>query len=127
MVSSLLYILHLITSSHVPYVCAVMSDSLQPHGLRPAKLLCLWGFSRPEYWSGLPCPPPGIFPIQGSYPSLLHCRWILYHLSHQVSSRNTGMGSLSLLTDLGIKTGSPALQMDFIPAELPEKSLSLAW
>ena len=26
----------------------------------------------------------GIFPTQGSVPGLLHCRWILYHLSHQV-------------------------------------------
>ena len=24
------------------------------------------GFSRQEYWRGLPCPPPGIFPNQGS-------------------------------------------------------------
>ena len=24
----------------------------------------------------------GIFPIQGLNPGLLHCRWILYHLSH---------------------------------------------
>ena len=29
----------------------------------------------------------GIFLIQGSNPSLLHCRWILYHLSHQGSPR----------------------------------------
>ena len=46
------------------------------------------GFSRQEFWSGLPCPPPGswlnpssIFPIQGSNPGLLcllPCRWILY-------------------------------------------------
>ena len=27
----------------------------------------------------------GIFPIQGSSPGLLHCRQILYHLSHQGS------------------------------------------
>ena len=27
----------------------------------------------------------GIFPTQGSYPGLLHCRCILYHLSHQGS------------------------------------------
>ena len=27
----------------------------------------------------------GIFPIQGLKPGLLHCRWILYHLSHQGS------------------------------------------
>ena len=25
---------------------SVMSDSLQPHGLYPARLLCPWGFSR---------------------------------------------------------------------------------
>ena len=25
----------------------------------------------------------GIFPTQGSNPGFLHCRWILYHLSHQ--------------------------------------------
>ena len=23
---------------------------------------CPWGFSRQEYWSGLPCPPPGDLP-----------------------------------------------------------------
>ena len=33
----------------------------------------------------LPCPPPGIFPTEGSNPGLLHCRQILYHLSHQGS------------------------------------------
>ena len=27
----------------------------------------------------------GIFPVQGSKPSLLHCRQILYYLSHQES------------------------------------------
>ena len=27
----------------------------------------------------------GIFPTQGSNPGLQHCRWILYHLSHQGS------------------------------------------
>ena len=29
------------------------------------------GFSRQEYWSGLPCPPPDILPTQGSNPGLL--------------------------------------------------------
>ena len=33
--------------------CSVMSDSLQSHGLQAARLL---GFSRQEYWSGLPFP-----------------------------------------------------------------------
>ena len=30
----------------------------------------------------------GIFPTQGSSPGLLHCRQILYHLSHQGSQSN---------------------------------------
>ena len=29
------------------------------------------GFSRQEYWSGLPCPPQGIFPTRGLNPCLL--------------------------------------------------------
>ena len=43
------------------------------------------GFSRQEYWSGLPLPSPGIFPTQGSNSGLLHCRQTLYHLTHQGS------------------------------------------
>ena len=45
-----------------------MSDSLWPHGLLSARLLCPWGFSRQEYWSGLPCPPPGNIPNTGIEP-----------------------------------------------------------
>ena len=37
--------------------CSVVSDSLQPHGLYPARLMCPWGFSRQENWRGLPWPP----------------------------------------------------------------------
>ena len=43
------------------------------------------GFSRQEYWRGLPLPPPGTFPTQGSNPGLLRRRQFLYHLSHQGS------------------------------------------
>ena len=32
------------------------------------------GFSRQEYWKGLPCPPPGIFPTQELNRGLLCCR-----------------------------------------------------
>ena len=46
----------------------VMSNSLWPHGLQPARLLCPWGFSRQEYWSGLPCPAPGDLPKPGIKP-----------------------------------------------------------
>ena len=41
------------------------------------------GFSRQEYWSGLPFPTPGNFPDPGAEPDLLHCRQTCYHLSHQ--------------------------------------------
>ena len=71
----------------------VMSESLWPCGLQPARLLCPWGSSRQEYWGGLACPPPGDLP----HPGLPHCRRILYPLSHQGKPRNTGVGSLSLL------------------------------
>ena len=43
------------------------------------------GFSQQEYWSGLPCPPPGNLPNSGIELSLPHCRWILNHLSYQGS------------------------------------------
>ena len=76
---------------------SVISDSLQPHGLQPIRLLCQWRFSRQEYWSGLPCLLQGIFPTQVSNPRLLHCRRILYQLSHQGSPKNTGVGIHSLL------------------------------
>ena len=77
---------------------SVMSNSLQLHGLYLAHQgLLSEEFSRQEYWSGLPfpspgdLPSPGIFPVQGSDPGLLHCRQILYLLSHQ--------GSLTLWID----------------------------
>ena len=42
-------------------------------------------FSRPEYWSGSRSLLQGIFPTQISNPGLLHCRQILYQLSHSGS------------------------------------------
>ena len=47
-------------------------------------------FFRPEYWSGLPCPPPGDLPnpgIQPKYPTLQaepKLRLRLYHLSQSI-------------------------------------------
>ena len=45
------------------------------------------GFSRPEYWSGLPCPPLRDLPNPGVKPRSPLCRRILYCLSHQGSPR----------------------------------------
>ena len=43
---------------------------------------CPWGFSRQEYWSGLPFPLPGALSTQRLNPDLPCSRQILYHLSH---------------------------------------------
>ena len=43
------------------------------------------GFPRQEYRSGLPFPSPGNLPNPGIKPGSLHCRQILYQLSHQES------------------------------------------
>ena len=75
----------------------VVSDSLQPHGLQPARLLFPWGFSRQEYWSGLPCLPPGDLPTSGVKPRspALHADSLPFEPPGK--PKNTGMGSLSLL------------------------------
>ena len=39
-------------------LCSVVSDFMTPLTVAPQALLSI-GFSRQEYWSGLPCPPPG--------------------------------------------------------------------
>ena len=42
-------------------------------------------FSREKFWSGLPFSSPGDLPNPGIKHSLLCCRQLLYHLSHQES------------------------------------------
>ena len=45
-----------------------MSDSLQPHWTVARQAPLSIGFSRQEYWSGLPCPSPGDLPDPGIEP-----------------------------------------------------------
>ena len=61
----------------------VVSDSLQPYGLQPARLLCPW--DPPGKNTGVCCHAllQGIFLTQESNPGLLHGKQILYHLSHR--------------------------------------------
>ena len=73
--------------------------------LYPFINVCLVAQSCPTLWDPMDCIPPGssvhedspgkntgvgchallqgIFPFQGLNPGLLHCRWILYQVSHQ--------------------------------------------
>ena len=45
--------------------------------------------------------PQGIFPIQGSNPDLLYCRWIFYHLSHKGSPTASSKDLLTWTLNLG--------------------------
>ena len=68
---------------------AVVSSSVRPYGAHQAPLSM--GFSREEYWSGLPCLPPGYRPhprIEPRSPALSESPG---------KPKNTGVGSLFLL------------------------------
>ena len=61
---------------------SVESDSFQPQGLYSP-----WNSPGQNTEAGSCSLLQGIFPTQGSNPGLLHCRRILYQLSHQGSPR----------------------------------------
>ena len=66
-----------------------------PWATAPARFLCSWGFSRQEFWSGLPCPPPGDLSNPGiklRSPALQEDSLPSEPLG---KPKNTGMGSLS--------------------------------
>ena len=60
--------------------CSVVSDSLHPHGLYSP-----WNSPYQNTGVGSCSFLQGIFPTQGSNPGLLHCRRMLYQLSHKGS------------------------------------------
>ena len=69
-------------------------------------------------------PSQGMFATQGSNPGLLHCRLILYCLSHQGAQEYWSGQPTPSPADLpnpGIEPGWPALQVGSLPAELPGK------
>ena len=68
------------------FSCEVLSNSCDPMDYVAHQAPLCMGFSRHEYWSGLPFPSPGDLP------------------------------------DSGIEPGSPALQADSLPTELPGNS-----
>ena len=63
----------------VAQLCLTHHDPMEPTGL-----LCPWNSLGESTGVGSNSVLQGIFPPQGSNPGLLHCRQILYHLSHQV-------------------------------------------
>ena len=64
-----------------------VSDSLQPSGLQPTRLLHPWDFPGKNTRVGCHFLLQGIFLTQGSNSGLPHCRKMLYPLSHQGSPK----------------------------------------
>ena len=63
----------------------------------PTRLLCPWGFSRQEYWSGLSYPPPGDLPNPGIEPRSPTLQADSLPAEPLGKPKNTVVGSLSLL------------------------------
>ena len=62
-----------------------LCSTLSLHGLWSTRLLCPWNSLGKNTGVGSLSLLQGIFPTKGSNPALLHCRLILYCLSHQAS------------------------------------------
>ena len=71
------------------YVCVLVAQLWQTHcdsvDCSPSRLLCPWDFLGKNTEVGCHFRLQRLFLTQGSNSNLLHCRQILYHLSHQES------------------------------------------
>ena len=92
---------------------SVLSDSLQPHGLQSSRFLCLWGFSRQEYWSELPSPPPGDLPAPGIKPGspALQMDSLPSEMTRQVNSGKQGVTENHFRNWMPI----PSIEIELIP------------
>ena len=91
-----------------------MSHSLWPRDLEPARLLCPW--NSPGKNTGVYCHflLQGIFPTQELNLSLLHCKQILYHLSHQGSPLGVEVGTKEKIANLGMNLPAYLQQWDWL-------------
>ena len=76
---------------------SIVSDSLWPHELYPARLLCPWNSPGKNTGVGSHSLLQGNFLTQGSNPCLLDCRRILYHLNHLFKRLVTSLLSLDFV------------------------------
>ena len=93
------------------------SDSLQPHGLYSARLLCPWGSPGKDTGMGCHALLQGIFPTHRLNLCLLHCSRVLYCLSHPGSL----LGSLELP-----KFGTSPKAMEWMKKAIMQ-NFSLLW
>ena len=113
--------------ARAPQLCPTWCDPWTVARQAPLSM----GFFRQEYWNGLPCSPPGVFPTQKSNPHLwhlLHCRRVLYTLSQ--------LGSLSNQATCGKREESHLLMfccpdlkwlMNTASKHTEEKIMHLSW
>ena len=87
-----------------------MSDSLWPPRTIAHQAPPSMGFSRQKYWSRLPFSSPRNLPNLGIEPGLLHCRQMLYRLSHQGSQRPVQSVVLASLWPQPVAKISPVQQ-----------------
>ena len=95
---------------------SVVSDSLQYDALYSP-----WNSPGQNTGMGSHSLLQGIFPTQGSNPGLLHCRRILYQLSHKGSPRILEWVAYPFSSGSSqprIEPGSPPLQVESLPTEL---------
>ena len=76
-------------------VSLVASDCMGPH--EACQVSLSMGFSRQEYWSGLPCPPPGYLPNPGIKLVFPAVQADALPSEPPGKPKNTAVGSLSLL------------------------------
>ena len=84
---------------------SVAADSLWPHGLQPARLLCPWESPGKNTRVGCHALLQGNLLTQGSNPGLLHCRRIFSHLSHQEKTQTYFLANPIWWTAFLLKTG----------------------
>ena len=87
----------------IPVVCLVTQSCLtlwNPTDSSVHQAPLSMGLSRPEYWSGLPCPPPGDLPNPGIEPRSPALQADSLPSEPPGKPKNTGVGSLSLLQEI---------------------------
>ena len=98
------------------FSCSVVPNSFATPWTIACQAPLTMEFSRQEHWCGLPFLSAGIFPTQGSNPSLPHHRQILYQLNHQGSPRILEWVAYPFSSDLpdpGIESGPSAWKVRF--------------
>ena len=114
--------------------CSVLSNSVTPWTVAHQTPLSMEILQRKNIGVGFHALLQGIFPTQGSNPGLPHCRWILYHLSHQGRYDEVQMGERFQSSQPAAREHKISYDLDFVslwpiasPAPGTRKNRDLVW